>query len=174
MADPVTLDEVWRLFKDTDAKLDRLTREVDRVNRKSEDLVDKWSRFVESMVAPACERLFLQRGIPVHIVSQRVRVRRNGGTMEVDVVVENDAHVVLVEVKSTLRVEDVRDHLARLAEAKSYFPRFAGKQVLGAVAGMTIVEDADRFAYREGLFVLAPAGDTVRLLNDERFAPRMW
>lgn len=44
----------------------------------------------------------------------------------------------------------------------------------GAVAGIVIEEGVDRFAYREGLFVIAQAGDTVRLLNDGEFVPKAW
>lgn len=161
------MQETDRRMKETDRKLDRLAEQIG-------DLTGKWGRFVEGLVAPACETLFAERGIPVHQVFPRVRVRKGGRTMEIDLLVVNEGHAVLVECKSTLKVQDVRDHIARLAEFKSFFPRYADCIVLGAVAGMVIEEAADVFAAREGLFVLAQAGDTVRLLNRDGFAPRAW
>ena len=39
---------------------------------------------------------------------------------------------------------------------------------------MVIAEEADKFAYRQGLFVIAQAGEMVHLLNDEKFQPKHW
>jgi hypothetical protein len=47
-------------------------------------------------------------------------------------------------------------------------------QLYGAVAGIGIESDADRYAYRQGLFVLAQSGDGVVILNDEQFQPKAW
>jgi hypothetical protein len=33
-------------------------------------------------------------------------------------------------------------------------------------------QETDRFAYRQGLFVMAQIGSTVPLLSDDRFQPR--
>ena len=46
--------------------------------------------------------------------------------------------------------------------------------MMGAVAGMVVPEDTARFAYRQGLFVLAQSGDTVTIRNDEDFQPGVW
>ena len=128
-----TADDVWRLlselttaqketerrFQETERLLKEQSQETDRrireqsqetdrrireVNKQIGDLGGKWGRFVENMVAPACETLFLKRGIPVHQVSQRVKKRLNGKTLEIDVLVTNENHVLVVEVKSSLGV----------------------------------------------------------------------
>lgn len=165
------LQETERHMKENS---DRLDEQIAGVLRAVGELTGKRGKFVEAIVAPACESLFAERGIPVHQVFQRARARIGGRTMEIDVLVVNGEHVVLVEVKTTLRVDDVRDHLERLAEFKTFFPSYADRQVLGAVAGMVIEEGADKFAYRHGLFVLAQSGDTVCLLNDGAFRPKAW
>ena len=161
-------------YRDTDHKLDELKAIVARTSRNVDDLTGKWGKFVEGMVAPACKTLFADRNIPVHKVLQRVQAEYEGRGMEIDILVVNAGYVVLVEVKSTLKVDDVRDHLERLGQFREFFPEYADKQVLGAVAGIVIEEQADRFAYREGLFVIGQAGDTVRILNDPQFQPKTW
>ncbi len=103
------------------------------------------------MVAPACENLFLNRQIPVHQVSQRVRKRLDGKTLEIDVLVTNENHVLVVEVKSSLSVDDVKELIKNLIE-----------------------EGADKYAYRQGLFVLAQRGENVAILNDAEFQPKTW
>ena len=45
---------------------------------------------------------------------------------------------------------------------------------MGAVAGMVVPDDAARFAYRQGLFVLAQSGESVTIRNDANFQPGVW
>ena len=149
-----------KLFRETDAKIEALT--------------GKWSRFVEEIVAPAAKTILFRRGIEVNKVSQRVRARRNGEGVEIDVLAVGGAHAVLIEVKSTLSVDDVKEHLERMGRFKTFFPEYADRRVVGAVAGIVIEEGVDRFAYKRGLFVLGQTGETVRILNDDDFRPRVW
>ncbi|MBF0143035.1 MAG: hypothetical protein HQL59_06205 [Magnetococcales bacterium] len=74
--------------------------------------------------------------------------------MEVDLLVVNGEVVILVEVKSKLKRDDVREHVERLAEFKDFFPQYAGKRIMGAVAGIVIEENVDLLAMKEGLFVI--------------------
>jgi len=187
-----TADDVWRLLAElTEAQkktehllnlqsteADQRFRETDRrireVSRQIGNLGGKWGRFVENMVAPACETLFLKRGIPVHQVSQRVKKRLDGDTLEIDVLVTNENYVLVVEVKSSLGIDDVKDLLKDLQRFRIFFPEYSTKQIYGAVAGIEIEEGADKYAYRQGLFVLAQAGETVKILNAEIFEPKAW
>ncbi|MFM7474857.1 MAG: DUF3782 domain-containing protein, partial [Microcystis aeruginosa] len=74
--------ETERILKEQSLKTDR---QITRLSQEIGNLGGKWGRFVENMVAPACETLFLNRDIPVHQVSQRVRKRLDGKTLEIDV-----------------------------------------------------------------------------------------
>ena len=170
--------ETERLLKQKSQETEQQFRETDRkireVNKQIGDLGGKWGRFVENMVAPACETLFLKRGIPVHQVSQRVKKRLDGQTLEIDVLVTNENHILVVEVKSSLGVNDVKELKSDLNRFRQFFPEYAQKQLYGAVAGIEIEEGADRYAYRQGLFVLAQAGETVSILNNPDFEPKNW
>ena len=174
--------ETERLLKEQSQETDRLLREqsqetdrrIREVNKQIGDLGGKWGRFVENMVAPDCETIFLKRGIPVHQVSQRVKKRLNGQTLEIDVLVTNENHVLVVEIKSSLGVNDVKELQSDLNKFRQFFPEYAQKQLYGAVAGIEIEEGADRYAYRQGLFVLAQAGETVSILNNPDFQPKNW
>jgi predicted AAA+ superfamily ATPase len=159
--------KIWELFAETDRKF----KETDK---RIGDITGKWGRFVEGLVAPAVERLFKAWHIEVDRVYQRVKAHKNGVGLEVDILAVNSEYAVLIEAKSTLGVEDVRDHLARLQKFKACFPEYADRKVVGAVAGIVIDEDADKFAYRQGLFVIAQSGEAVKILNDEQFRPKHW
>lgn len=155
------------LLADLKVRVDRTTRNVDAIT-------DKWGRFVEGIVAPAAKTLFAARGIAVHRVSHRVEGERAGLVTEIDVLVENDNDVVAIEAKSTLRQTDIDEHLERLGLIKTIFPKLAAMRLIGAVAGVDVPPDVARYAYRRGLFVLLPSGETMRIANDAGFRPAIW
>jgi hypothetical protein len=194
-----TADDVWRLlaelveaqketdrkFQETDRIIQETSQNIDRVHHQLSQqlgvlsqqlgaLGGKWGQFVENLVAPACKTLFLERGIPVHQVSQRVKRFEQGETLEIDVLVQNQQHVMAVEVKSTLGVEDIQEFVEDLGRFHQFFPDQAERQLYGAVAAITFDSGADRYAYRQGLFVLAQSGDSMTILNDVAFEPRVW
>ena len=81
--------------------------------------------------------------------------------------------IIVVEVKTTLTVDDVREFLEALDSFLDFFPRYKGCTIYGAVAGVHIAEKADRFAYKSGLFVLGLGKEgLVRIQNDDKFKPR--
>ena len=127
-----------RKFQDTDRKFQETDRKFQEMARLVSGLGGQWGLFMENQVAPACERVFSERGIPVQMVSQRVKKRRGGDTLEIDVLVVNAGHVVVVEVKASLSVEAVREFLDDLRQ----FRDFSGiRRLAGAWGGSG---DADR------------------------------
>ncbi|MBF0434634.1 MAG: DUF3782 domain-containing protein [Magnetococcales bacterium] len=170
------MQETDRQMQETDRRMQETDRLVKEVSRQVGNLGSRWGEFVEGIVAPACETLFAKRGIPVHRVSPRVKAISLDGSrrMEIDLMVVNTDSVVLVEVKSRLTAEDVRDHLKRVREFKEFYEGEGGAKVMGAVAGILIDNDVDQFAMNEGLFVIVQSGDSVKLANDGKFVPRTW
>jgi hypothetical protein len=152
----------------------QVNKEIAQVNKQIGDLGGKWGRFVENMVAPACETLFLKKGIPVHQVAQRLKRHLAEKTLEIDVLVTNEAHVLVVEVKSTLGVTDVKEFIEDLSQFRLFFPEYAQKNLYGAIAGIEIEKGVAKFAYRQGLFVLTQSGETVVILNDDNFQAKCW
>jgi hypothetical protein len=86
----------------------------------------------------------------------------------------NGNQAILIETKSALSVQDVSEHLERLARFKKLFPQYRDFQTMGALAAMVVPDDAARHAYRKGLFVLGQSGDTVTIRNDRTFQPAVW
>ena len=166
--------EVRQLSQQVNKEIRQVNKEIAQVNKQIGDLGGKWGRFVENMVAPACETLFLKKGIPVHQVAQRLKRHLAEKTLEIDVLVTNEAHVLVVEVKSTLGVTDVKEFIEDLSQFRLFFPEYAQKNLYGAIAGIEIEKGVAKFAYRQGLFVLAQSGETVTILNDDNFQPKCW
>ena len=173
-----SIQEVWALFKETDERMDRRSMETDKkivqVGREVGAIAGKWGRFVEGLIAPGAVAMFEERGIEIDRIFQRVNARKNGDRMEIDILGVNKEYVVLIEAKSTLGASDVQEHIERMDAFKRFFPEYSDRKVVGAVAGIVIDENVDRFAYRQGFFVIGQTGDTVKILNDEGFKPKAW
>jgi hypothetical protein len=166
--------QVNKEISQVNKEISQVNKQIGQVNKQIGDLGGKWGRFVENMVAPACETLFLKKGIPVHQVAQRLKRHLAEKTLEIDVLVTNEAHVLVVEVKSTLGVTDVKEFIEDLSQFRLFFPEYAQKDLYGAIAGIEIEKGVAKFAYRQGLFVLAQSGETVVILNDDNFQPKCW
>ncbi len=167
--------EIWKLFAETDKKFKETAENIERTDKKLDKLIGTWGTFVEGLVEPAAIRMFQERGFDVEDIMPNRKLRKNGQVlMEIDVFLSNGEYAILIEVKTTLRVDDVKEHIERLHRFKECFPQYADKKVIGAVAGIKIHEDADQFAINQGLFVIVQSGDSVRILNDEIFQPKVY
>jgi hypothetical protein len=160
-------------FQETDGVIRKLGEKVERLSDHIGNITDSLGRFAENMVAPAVVKLFNERDIPItEYVPRIVSKVRN---IEYDIVAFNKDYVVVVSVKLTLRVSDVREFLQdRLPIFKDVFPRYNDMKVIGAVAGGTILENSDIYAMKRGLYVLTQSGDNITMLNDETFEPKVY
>jgi hypothetical protein len=155
-----------------------LTKSRKEFDKRLGDITNMWGLFVEELVQPNSIQLFVQRGIDVVDSVQHIKGKRNGkDDYEIDLLLYNKKYVVVVEVKSQLKQDDVDEHLERLKKIQENPPAIVnlkGKTLLGAVAGIVIDKDVDRYAYKKGLFVLRQQGNIVEIANDENFVPREW
>ncbi|MBF0624979.1 MAG: DUF3782 domain-containing protein [Magnetococcales bacterium] len=160
--------ETERQFRETDKKIKETSTQIGRLG-------GRWGEFVEGLVAPACETMFMERGIPVHKVHPRTKATLPGNRrMEIDLLVINDIAIVAVEVKSNLKSEDVERHVERLGAFKEFYPEYAHKRLMGAVAGIVVEQGVADYAMKRGLFVIVQSGNNVHLINEPAFVPRIW
>ena len=174
--------ETEQRFQQTDQMLKQRFQETERLMRRQNQqfneqlgkLGNRLGEFVEWQVRPVVVRLFQERGIAVHEFYPGASAQRDGEGTEIDLLVVNSTEAILVEVKSKLTQTDVDEHLERLSKFKRLMPRYGDVRAMGAVAGMVVPDDVARYAYRQGLFVMAQSGDSVVILNDATFQPRRW
>jgi len=183
--------ETERLFKElseaTERQFQETSRELKEYARAAEqrskaldkqlgELGNRLGEFVEGLVAPGAVRLFQARGIPVNGLNRDME-RSNealGLATQIDLFAINGDCCVVIEVKSKLKTDDVNEHLERMEKFKLLFPEYADKQAFGAVAAMVMPKEVARYAYRQGFFVIAQQGESVVILNDDKFVPTAW
>ena len=189
--------ETGRLMKEQSREADRRQQELDRLlkeqaqeTRRREKALDKrldkrinqmkgvftsqWGELVESLVEGDLVTLMQERRVAVDSIHQRVYGRRNGEDYEFDIVAGNGAEVVVVEVKTTLRSEDVTHFLDKLRRFTTYQPLYRNNTIYGAVAYLKADGTVTKYAERQGLFVIRATGDSASIINAEDFKPAVF
>ena len=163
-------------FQETDKKFQETDKEIKETNknlRKLEGLfTSQWGKIIEALVRPSALRLFQERGINVTQTMQRVEIKKGNLQREFDIILVDGDIAVVVEVKTTLKVDDINEHLDDLKNFTKIMPQYQGYKIYGAVAYINSDEGSDRHAYREGLFVITLSGEgVVKIKNDLYFTP---
>nr|VFK40091.1 MAG: Uncharacterised protein family UPF0102 [Candidatus Kentron sp. SD]VFK45216.1 MAG: Uncharacterised protein family UPF0102 [Candidatus Kentron sp. SD] len=170
------MQETDRQMQETDRRMqetDRQMQETDRRLKKAEDLFTcQWGRLIESLVEGRLVDLLNQRGIPVYDASTRVRGNRDGRSYEFDIIAHNGDRIVIVEVKTTLRPDDVKKFIGKLKDAKRLMPRYRDNIIHGAVAWLQANAGADEMAINRRLFSIRAVGDSARITNGPDFQPK--
>ncbi len=172
--------ELKERFKETDERFkdtDKQFKETDKKIRELSNLfTTQWGKLVEALVEPGVLELFQKRGIDVYYASTRVRKKDKDGRVlaEIDILLEDEREAVVVEVKTTVTPEDVDEFLEKLSKFKKIFSKYRDYRVYGAIAGISFDKGSDRYAYKQGLFVLRSKGGVIEIANDEKFKPKVW
>ena len=177
------MQETDRRMQETDRHMqetDRRMRETDRLNQENarrlrelnELFTGQWGKLIESLVEGDLVTLLQQRSIPVHHTVTNPRQNYGERRWEFDILAVNGDEVVVVEVKTTLRVGDVDRFIGRLHEFPDLMPEYAGHRIYGAAAYLKAYQESDVYAERQGLFVIRATGSSASITNRDGFTPR--
>ncbi len=171
-------EKIKKLIADTarrQKETDRQMQDTDRRLKKTDELFNsQWGKLVESLVEGDLIALLQERNIEVQSTHQRVNGHYNGEHYQLDILAINDEEVVVVEVRTTLRPEDVTHFLEKLARFTEYKPIWKGKKILGAVAYLKTDTSVQAYAQRQGLFVIRATGSSASIINGTDFEPRVF
>ncbi len=191
-----TSDEIWKILKETIRGIEELRlsqkeagqeasqkmeelrlsqKETDRQLKKTEALFNtQWGRLMESLVEGDLIAILNQQGIQIAHISTNAKQRGRGDDYEYDIIAVNGEEVVVVEVKTTLRVQDVKDFLVNLDQFTTRMPYHKDKTIYGAVAWLRADAESDTYAEKQGLFVIRATGSSASIVNREDFKPQVF
>ena len=186
----LTFEKVWLMFKETDRQFketdkqfketgkqfqetDKRFKETDKkIERLSNLFTTQWGKLMEALITPSCLKLFKERGIDISRTYTNIKVEKEDLEGEFDIVLANGDEVVVVEVKTTMTPTYVNEFLEKLKKIREYLPEHKNKKVYCAVAGIKYESASDKYAFRNGLFVLINKGeDNIKIANKRDFVP---
>jgi len=177
------IQETARQMKETDQRLDRKSQEVwEQIKQTNKDvggLTSSISALVSNMVKGNIIEKFEALGygdLDRCSEKQTFRNKKLGIKGEIDLFLENGDIAILVEVKTTLEIKDVRDHIERLEKFRRYSDARGDKRrFVGAVAGAVVSDNVADFALENGLYVIVQSGEAVEIVTPpEGFVAKKW
>ncbi len=184
---PLNAEEIWKLFRETDRQFkesDKKFQESERVLTEKFKETDKkikeltylfsshWGKLVESLVEGDMIRLLNERGIKVQRTHTNVDGNYQGTNFEFDIIAIDGETIVIIEVKTTLRPNDVKKFVSKLKNAKIWMPEFKDKHIIGAMAYIKVTGGSRTMAINKGLFAIRATGNSASIVNDSSFEPR--
>ena len=143
-----------------------------RINKLDELFTSQWGKLVEALVDGKVVQILNEIGIKVEQTTQRSEGFYDGKKQEIDILAINGEEIVAIEVKTTLRPEDIRVFENKLKVLKFWMRDYADKKVYGAVAYLRADAGSAELAIKRGLFGIKAVGASAYLINAEDFKPR--
>jgi hypothetical protein len=181
MSTPITLDDIWALFQETDCKFQDTAKEIretelliKEVGQQLSRLGEKFGGFNERLALFSMQKILRQR-FGVDTISPSVRLRREGQHLEIDVLAYanddiNAAYVV--EVKSHLREADMEQLLKILERFPAWFPEHRDKALYGILAAVDIPDALISPVLAQGLYLARIHDDLFEMQVPNDFQAR--
>ena len=160
-------------FQETDLRFQETAEQMKGTDQRLKAL-DKlyngqWGKLMESLVEGDLVKMLKERGIDVRQTSRNLKNEGGERNWEFDLLAVNGDEVVVVEVKTMLKVKDVDHFLNKLGDFKELVSYHKDKKVYGAVAYLKADQSSNIYAEKQGLFVIRATGSSAKIVNDEGF-----
>jgi hypothetical protein len=170
------MKETDRQMKETDRQMKETDRQMKETDKRLGKLGNRFGEMVEYMIAPnLCEK-FTDFGLvfPKANSGTRVSDYKNNIHFEVDVMLENGDKAMLVEIKTKLLTEHIKEHIKRLEKMRNYADLHGDKRMfLGAVAGMVVTINVKEYALKQGFYLIEPSGESFNITPPQG-KPKEW
>ena len=148
--------------------IDEAMAETDRRMKELQGLfITPWGKLIEDLTKPAALKMFKNKGINI---TQVYTGAHNGeyttDAMRVDVILCNSVEALAVNVKTTCKVEDVQYFMKQMEHFKEVFHSFDKYKVYTSIAALQYDEDSDKYALKQGLYVLHANGEGLFSLTE--------
>lgn len=169
------IEQTSRELRDFKVEMRESHREM---NKRWGELANKMGTMVEDLVDPSVPRILRTAVDCPNDAIERVALRvqqRHPETrqmQEFDVIAVCGDYVLINETKSSLAPEHVTQFVELLSRAREFFPEYAGKKFIGAIASLYVDPSVVRFGERQGLIVLGFGEDLMDVLNSPEFTPK--
>jgi hypothetical protein len=168
------IEEIWQMFKETDKRQKETDKQLKELGKQIGGLGSKFGGFTEGMAFPSMHKILTER-FKMEYVSPRVEVRKNGETLELDVLAYSNGEVkevYLVEVKSRLREDHLQEMLRDLKKIPRFFPEHNNKALYGIIAAVDVSEQMMQKVLDAGLYLALIRNDVFSLIVPKGFKPK--
>lgn len=149
------------------------SRQIDRVNKQLGELGNRFGSFTEGMALPSMEKILYQQ-FNMDVVTPRAKARQNGHSLEIDVLAYDNGsrnEVYLVEVKSRLTEDGIKQMQKTIADFPRFFSNLADRKIYGVIAAVDIPDNLRSEVLKQGFYLARISDETFRLKVPRGFKP---
>jgi len=174
------MKETDRKFQETDRKFQESARQLKETQREIGKLGSSVGRIIEHMVKGKILKKFQALGYDVTLCCPNLEfeIEEQGIVGEIDLLLDDGPVSILIEVKTTLKTDDIRDHIERIGKYRRYVEAKGfgdQRRFIGAVAGAVVSKETAQFAHDHGLYVIVQSGEAVEIIaSPEGFRAKEW
>jgi len=167
------MEETRQMFRESAEQLKATQREVGRLGSRV-------GVIVENMLDGDIIAQFQELGYKIKERSEN-RTFGDRGTSdsgEIDLFLEDGDVSILIEAKTTLKIDDVRAHLERMEKYRRHVDangKGGRQQYVGAVAGTVVADNVIDFAHENGLYVIVQSARATKIVpRPAGFVAQKW
>ena len=167
-------------MKETERKFQETAEQIKKTHQDIGFLGSRIGDIIENMVGGRIIDKFQALGYEVddYVRKHAFQNKKLGIAGQIDLMLHDGDVAILIEVKTTLEITDVRKHLERMEKYRRYANAFGygnHMRFIGAVAGAVIEGDAVDFAHANGLYTIVQSGEGVEIVpTPENFQAKEW
>jgi len=176
-----SFEDIKQLFRETDLIIKETAQRQKETDKQLKELGkqigglgNKFGSFTEGMAFPSMQRILMDK-FKMEFVSPRVKVRKNGETIELVVFAYANAEinkVYVVEVKSHVRSNDLEKMIDDLKRLPRFFPEHKNKTLYGILAAVDVTDEMKKQILDSGIYLALIRDDTFCLDVPENFKPK--
>lgn len=163
--------ELRDLVAENTKQIGELSKSQKELGKQIGHIGNSFGRFTEGLFLPSLEKILL-KDFGMDTVAPRIKRKRNGSNVELDVLSYNNSEkntAIVVEIKSNLKYDDIIEFLDLLEKFPKFFPEHKDKKIYGMVAAVSISPELKAKAEKFGLYVVKISDETFRLISDRKF-----
>jgi hypothetical protein len=168
------IKETQQAHKETEQAVKEAQTAIKETQRNINGLSNTLGSLVEHIMTPGLPRKFREFGFTFDRVTTVKWAVEGSIYTQIDGLLENGSQAMVVEVKTTLRHENVDEHLERMEKVRIYADEHGDRrQFLGAIAATITDESTRKYALKNGFFMIEPSGEDVKV-TEPISGPKIW
>src|SRR3990172_3665830 len=141
-----------------------------KMNKQWGELANKWGTIVEDIVAPSvkeiAEKYFGCTETEDFMIRRfKQNTKDKSKSREFDVIAVCPEKVLVIEVKSTPKIDYINNFIATIQEVFDYFPEYAEKKLIPIFSSLNIPDNIVKYLTQNKLYAMATGDELMEIVN---------
>ncbi len=173
--------ETDRQFKETDKQFKETDRKLKELRVQIGGLGNKFGLYNEGLFMPSLIKI-MEHDFHCNYYTNNTKIKNNGSSFEIDFWGTSPEACYIVEVKSLLKTEAIKQLEKTIHSFKKAFPEYAKRKIYGAIASTQYSDEAStqysdeikKEVIKAGFYFISISDDVAKLKNPKGFKPKQW